>query len=221
MKQTIIAGLIGFALALLAPQIVQAQGMMTVLSNLNQTAAGSLAVGSDSWLAVEFITGTNSSGYVLNSIQLGMASSSGNPSGFMAMIYTKPPPGVTPGSSIGTLNGSLNPVAGGIFTYTAPSNFILSRNTYYCIVLTAGTAIANGAYDWSYVNANSYNPIGGWNVLGGVLLSSDGSSWNASSGGYAQYAITVTDAPEPGVLGLFGLGGLAFLWHRRRATAVL
>jgi PEP-CTERM motif len=26
--------------------------------------------------------------------------------------------------------------------------------------------------------------------------------------------------PEPGVLGLFGLGGLAFLWHRRKAKVV-
>ncbi len=218
--KTVIVNLIGFALALLAPQLVQAQGTMTVLSNLNQTATGSLAVGSDSWLAEGFFAGTNPSGYVLNSIQLEMAGGSGNPSGFTAMIYNNPDPGVTPGSSIGTLNGSLNPVAGGIFTYTPASSITLLKNKLYYIVLTASTSVANGAYEWDFTSVNSYNPIGGWSGSGIFYSASDGSSWNGFSGDYAQYAINVTDAPEPGVLGLFGLGGFTFLWQRRKSKAV-
>jgi hypothetical protein len=87
-------------------------------------------------------------------------------------------------------------------------------------VLTAGTAVANGAYDWSYVGASSYNPSGGWGGFGGVLTSSDGSSW---LGGYSvnpQYAVNATAIPEPGVLGLLGLGALVFLWHRRKVNAI-
>ncbi len=220
--KTNIAGLIGFALALLAPQIVQAQGTMMVLSNFDQTTAGGLAVGSDSWLYEGFITGTNFSGYVLNSIQLEMAGGSGNPSNFMVMIYNNPPAGIAPGSSIGTLNGSLNPVAGGIFTYTPASSITLSRNSMYFIVLTAGTTIANGAYEWNYTSTESYNPNSGWSGTGNFSSASDGSdylNYNYLSGDYAQYAINVTDAPEPGVLGLFGLGGLAFVWHRRKSKA--
>jgi hypothetical protein len=44
--------------------------------------SGSPSVASDSWLAAEFGTGTDASGYVLNSVQLGMTDASGNPSGF-------------------------------------------------------------------------------------------------------------------------------------------
>jgi hypothetical protein len=59
--KTIINGLIVFAVALLAPQIAQAQGTI-YMSNLGQTSAGTDAVGSNSWMAVYFITGTNADG---------------------------------------------------------------------------------------------------------------------------------------------------------------
>ena len=208
------------AATLLATRVTQAQGTMTVLSNLNQTTAGSIAVGSDSWLFEGFSTGNNPSGYVLNSIQLEMAGGSGNPSNFTVMIYNNPPAGISPGSSIGTLNGSLNPVAGGIFTYTPASNITLSSSKWYFIVLTAGTTVANGAYEWDYTSAFSYNPNGGWSGTGNFSSASDGSDYSNYyylSGDYAQYAINVTDVPEPGVLGLFSLGGVAFLWHRRKS----
>ena len=217
MKKIIIGSFIGFVLALLAPQIAHAQGTMTVLSNLDQTSAGSLAVGSNSWFAAAFRTGGDTGGYVLNSIQLEMTGASGNPSGFTATLYHCyfGTPYIL-GSSLGTLDGSLNPVAGGIFTYTPASSLTLTRFTPYAIVLTAGTAVANGAYDWSYASGDSYHPSGGWVNLGS-LTSSDGSFWNFALGGYPQYAINVTDVPEPGVLGLFGLGGLCFFWYRRKA----
>ncbi len=219
LMKTIINCIIGFAVALLAPQIVQAQGTMTHLSNLNQASAGSLAVGSDSWLAEVFRTGTNSSGYTLDSIQLELKDATGNPSGFTAMLYSQNPFGASPGNSLGTLDGSLNPVTGGIFTYTHASNLTLLPNNYYFIVLTAGTPVANGAYDWSYVGANAYNPSGAWLTFADVWTSSDGSSWN-TTGDYGQFAINAISIPEPGVLGLFGMGGLGFLWHHRKSKAV-
>jgi hypothetical protein len=223
MKNIVIGGLIVLT-SILAPQIVQAQGTMTYLSNLDQTFTGSLAVGSDSWLAAEFETGTNSSGYSLDSIQLEMTDATGNPSGFSVMLYRSAagvPSPATPGISLGTLVGSLNPVAGGIFTYSPASNLTLSPQRYYFIVLTAGTAVADGAYQWSDVGANSYNPSGGW-AYNGSLASSIGSilSWNLISGDHVQFSINATPIPEPGVLGLLGLSTLCFLWHRRKAKAV-
>jgi hypothetical protein len=222
MKTSTCGGIIVFAVALLAPQIIRAQGTMTYLSNLAQASAGSLAVGSNSWFVAPFRTGTNASGYVLNSIQLEMTVASGNPSNFTAMLYGNGtyPGGNSLGSSLGTLDGSLNPIAGGIFTYTPASTLTLSPNTFYSIVLTAGTAIANGAYDWSYAGVNSYSPSGGWASDIKVLTSSDGSSWRIIVGDYPQYAINAIPIPEPGVLGLFGVGGLGFLWHRRKAKMV-
>lgn len=190
--------------------------------NLGLSSTGSAAVGSDSWLAAGFFTGDNASGYLLNSVQLGMADASGSPSDFMVMLYGPPtiPAAVVPGSSLGTLAGSLNPAIGGIYTYTASPNLVLSPSTYYFVVLTAGTAIANGAYEWS---ESAYPPsINDWGANNAVLHSSNGTSgWSPTPYlGIAQFAIDATDVPEPGILSLFVLGGLGFLWPRRKAGAV-
>jgi len=213
MKKIIIGGIIVSVGVLLSQKIVKAQGTITYLSNLEQSSVGSSPIGSNSWLAVDFTTGPNASGYMLNSIQLGMIDASGNPSGFTAMIYSAIIfTGINPGSSLGTLNGSLNPATGGIYTYIPTGNLTLSPGTDYFIVLTTGTAIANGAYDWSLAGANSYNPNGGWHSPGGVLTSSNGSSWNFNPI-VAQFSITATAVPEPPALGLFALGSWLFFRH--------
>jgi hypothetical protein len=216
--------IIMFALGLLTQPTIRAQGPV-YLSNLGQTSTGSVAVGSDSWLAEDFTTGTNVSGYSLNSIQLEMADASGNPTNFAAMLYSAVSGGATlPGSNLGTLDGSLNPTTAGIYTFTPASNLTLSAETPYFIVLTAGTAVANGAYGWGYANTSTYNPSGRW--LGGVtLISSNGSTpWTRLGSNplydFSEFAINATAIPEPGDLDLFSLGGLAFLWHRRKAKAV-
>ncbi len=59
MKKQIVSIIIVFAVALLAPQITQAQGTTTFLSNLGQTSAGSNPVSDNTWLAAEFATGNN------------------------------------------------------------------------------------------------------------------------------------------------------------------
>jgi hypothetical protein len=222
MKQTIIGGVLAFAVALLAPQVVQAQGTVYV-SSLNQTSTGSLPVGSDYWLAAGFVSGTNSAGYVLNSVQLGMTDASGSPNGFTAMLYGQgnQPVGVIPGSSLGTLDGSLNPVTSGIYTYTPASSLTLSPSTVYFIVLTAGTAVANGAYSWSE-SAFPPSSSSGWGAGNAVLHSSNGiSGWYPTPySGIAQFAINATAVPEPGVFSLLALGGLGFLWHRRKTKAL-
>jgi hypothetical protein len=219
MKQKITGSLIGCALALLAPQIVQAQGTMNVVSNLDQVSAGSLAVGSNSWLALTFTTGNDPNGFLLDSIQLGMTGATANPTNFTVAVYSQGafPNALSFGSSLGTLNGSLNPVAGGVYTYTPASTLFLSPNTDFVIELTAGTAVANGAYDWSYTSSKTLNNSNGWGVEG-LFTSSDGSIWHYNLSDITPlFAINVTDAPEPGVLSLFGLGGLAFLWHLRKS----
>jgi hypothetical protein len=219
MKKIIGGGIIVLTVALLVPQIIQAQGTMTYLSNLGQTSTGSDAVGSNSWLAAWFETGSNANGYVLNSIQLGMADASGNPSDFTVMLYTDiGSVGPLPGSSLGNLSGSTDPATGNIYTYADDSSITLLPHTTYFIVVTAGTTIANGAYEWNVTDTFSYNPSDGWE--GNFFLhSSNGSSWNTIPGIYAQYALNATPIPESDFLSLFGLGGLFFLWHRRKAKA--
>src|ERR1017187_2208576 len=116
MKKIILFALPALALGMLSPQIIQAQGT-TYLSNLEQSSTGSQPVGSDSWLAVAFVPGTNAGGYVINSIQLTMSNASGNPSGFQVMLYRAGGGGGEPGALLGTLNGSLNPMTAGIYNY--------------------------------------------------------------------------------------------------------
>jgi hypothetical protein len=221
-----IAGIIAIlTFGLLAPQIAQAQGMTTFLSNLGQTSAGSIATGSDSWLAAGFLTGNNTGGYALNSIQLAMSDDSGNPSGFTVMIYSATGHlDVSPGSSLSDLNGSADPATGGIYSYSPSVALTLLPDTAYFIVLTDGSLIANGAYEWSYAPTYSYNANGGWQAPVGVgaidnYQSSDGSHWNLL-GGPPQFAINATPAPEPGVVGLFALGGLLVACQRRKARLV-
>jgi hypothetical protein len=221
MKTSIRGGILVLAVALLVPQTVRAQGTLAYLSNVGQASSGSVTVGSDLWLAALFGTGNNAGGYTLDSIQLGMADALGNPSNFTVMLYSEIPLGaILPGNKFGTLDGSLNPTTAGVYTFTPVLNLTLSPNTDYFIVLTAGTTVANGAYGWSYASAISYNPTGGWGSYGGIWSSGNGSTWNSPAAGNPQFAINATAIPEPGVLGLFGLGGLAFLWHRRKAKSV-
>jgi hypothetical protein len=159
---------------------------------------------------------------VLNSIQLAMTDASGSPSGFIVMLYAHVLGGLSPGSSLGTLNGSLNPVTSGIYTYTPASNLTLSPRTPYFIVLTAGTAVANGAYEWSYAGINSYNPTDGWGAQAGVWASTNGSSpWGGSGSTFPQFAVSSTAVPEPSILGLLVLGGFFLVWHRWKAKVVI
>jgi hypothetical protein len=68
MKKLISSSVIVFTVAFLAPQIIQAQGTITYVSNLGQASTGSDKVGSNSWLAASFEAGNNASGYLLNSV---------------------------------------------------------------------------------------------------------------------------------------------------------
>jgi hypothetical protein len=142
------------------------------------------------------------------------------------MLYASAGGSTLPGTSLGTLNGSLNPVTAGIYTYTPAATLTLAPYGFYCIVLTAGTPVANGAYEWSYADINSYNPSGGWSTppgnLGGVWTSSNGSPpWIESVSTFAQYAVNATGVPEPSTLGLLALGGCFLVWGRRKAKPVL
>lgn len=201
--------------ALLASKIVQAQGTIYD-SNLGQPSTGNEAAGSDSWLGAPFETGTNAGGYSLGSIQLAMTDATGNPNSFVVMIYSKSSfaGAVLPGSSLDTLDGSANPSTAGIYTYTPASSLTLSPGTWYFIVLTAGTSVTDGAYQWSLAGTYSYNTSDGWYGTLSPAYSGNGSSWTLFSA-YPQFAITAEAIPEPSSAFLLLLGSGVFLYVRR------
>jgi hypothetical protein len=207
-------------LGLLAQQIAVAQGTTTYLSNLGQASAGSLAVGSDSWFAAPFGTGTNAAGYVLDSVQLALADAAGSPIGFTVMLYAGSQAGAGPANYLATLHGSLDPVAAGVYTFTPGSTLTLRRRTDYFIVLTAGTPIAVGAYHWSFAATSAYNPSDGWFAGLSVYTSGNASGpWIVRGGSYAQFAISGKLVPEPSTLALLALGGGLLVWRRQNAKA--
>ena len=218
MKNVINSGVIVFAVGLLAAQTARSQGTVYV-SNLAQPSSGSLAVGTDLWVADEFMTGNNPGGYALDSVQLAMAPASGAPNGFAVMLYSQHQPalGLEPGGGLGTLMGSTDPVIGGIYTYTA-SGMMLAPSTSYFIVATAGTPVASGAYAWSVENTSFPSSSGGWSTTVLAFNSSDGLSWAGPAVDDVQFALTATAVPEPDTLYLLGLPGLLFFAWRRWHT---
>ncbi len=219
MRNIVVGSVAALAVALLSPHEAQAQGTL-YLSSLSQSYTGSAAVGSNSWLAAGFWTGNSPAGYKLDSIQLGMADASGSPGGCAVMLYSQSGnlAGISPGSSLGSLTGSASPSTTGVYSYTPAANLTLSPGTDYFVVLTAATAVANGAFN---LGLSAYPPgtAGvGWGQDNAVLRSTDGASgWSPTLPylGIGQLAIYATAVPEPGVLSLAILGGLLLLRYRR------
>jgi len=221
MSKLITNAVIAVVVGLSGPQLAEAQGTL-YMSSLGLTSVGSASVASNSWVAVDFATGTNAGGYLLNSVQLALGDASGNPSGFTAIIYGNGnyPAGANLGSNICTLSGSLEPVSAGIYTYSPTSILRLSPLEYYFVVLTAATPVADGVFAWSVTSTFPPTLSGGWYGDNVTPSSSDGLHWN---GGvprqYAQFAIYATDlpVPEPSELGLFALAGCLLLWRQHKA----
>ncbi len=177
MKHIVLGSTAALLTALLSHHAAQAQGTL-YLSSLSQNYTGTRAVGSNSWLAALFLPGSNPGGYTLDSIQLGMADASGSPSGFAVMLYSQAHIGsaTLPGSSLGSLTGSASPSTAGVYSYTPPANLTLSPNTDYFVVLTAATAVGNGAFNWGLSAYPPATASGGWAEGNGILRSTDGAS---------------------------------------------
>jgi hypothetical protein len=207
-------------MGLLLPESAQTQGTTVYVSNLGQPSSGTFSVGSDSWLAWAFLTGADPGGYTLDAVQFAMANATGNPSGFRAMLYSevsaKDP---VPGTDLGTLSGSADPAAAGVFSYVPPSSLALAPNGLYFIVVTGGTPVGDGAFEWS-VAGGAYQTGDGWvgtGIFGGSEYeSADGSTWTFPGEVLMpQLAISASVVPEPGTIVLTSLSLVLVAWRSR------
>ena len=188
------------------------QESITYLSCLSVPSGGSQAVASDYWLAQGFRTGTNASPYALESVELLMADASGTPGSLTVSLYDANSD-FFPAQCLWTLSGSLNPVAAGVYGYTA-SGVVLAPRSFYFVVASGSLPSSTGSYAWQYTK-NMVNPpfqrIGGW-AWGYTLSSADGLVWGRNAPpGLPKFAVTATPVPEPSDLALFGLCGLLAL----------
>jgi hypothetical protein len=196
---------------------ITASGQGTVyVSNLDEPTFSSHAVAANSWFAVYFQTGTNPTGYTLDSVQLLMAAASGTPSAFAASIYDVS--AGYPGIALGNLIGP-EPIQSGLYTYT-PSDLLLLPSTGYFIVLTGEAAAAQGAYHWNRATTYNYVVDGNWQGDNGFFTSSDGLTWGSTRFTQFQFAIAATPVPEPSSFALLFCGGAlvaACRWKLRGA----
>ena len=185
-------------------QLSKAQGT-AFLSNLSDSEIGVSAVGSDVWWGQTLQTGTNTEGYILNSVQLKLDAPSGAAHGFNLSISQS-----NPNIFIGNLSGP-DPTSSGMFTYIGAGIHLLPSSQYF-LVVSASSLTTDGAYMWSYSSAPP-NAVGGWSIMR-RYRSTDGVNWLIADRSSAfQFAVYATAVPEPSSLALLGLGG-SFLFTR-------
>ncbi len=191
---------------LIIPLRLPAQGNLYV-STLEKTPVGSLAIGTDSWMAQGFYKlNTDTTTYLLDSIQLLMAPASGSPGGLSVSIYSSPfGSGSGPRDNyLGTLEGSTNPSTLGIYTFIASGIMLRSSEDYY-VVVTAETPVAQGSYHWSAGAGGSVT--GSWGINDSYADSSDGLNWTFHHRqNVAQLGIYATPGTGAGHVGPGGFG---------------
>ena len=209
------------ACGIFAPSGATAQGTVYV-SNTGEAVGPTVYLGSDRWAAGDFITGGNSTGYTLDSIQYLSGGADNQSDDFSLWLYADN--GGQPGTSLEQLSGTDNPAsAGTIYDYLA-SGIALSSSTTYWVVAQMGQRVTSFTYLLDATYSGNFISNDGWSMNNsaiGVLFSSNsGSTWSGGQPYYMQFGVTAEPAapvPEPGTLALGGLGlGLATLFLRRK-----
>jgi hypothetical protein len=188
--------LAAFALSL-PPQLATAQGNLVVNGGFDTDASG--------WIATYI--GANG----------GYQPSKGDPGGFFFLDNT-PSPSTYPTISQ-TING-LIPTD----SYVVSGNYAYSDNygSGSSTDPSFGVAI-NGIFLFEATiptNADWQNFSFLYTATSASAVLSLSSQVNGTTISYLIDNISMYAVPEPGILSLLGLGGLAFLWHRRKAKAI-
>ena len=176
---------------LFVPRLICAQGFV-YLSNTNQPVAESSLTGS---FGIGFTTGTNPSGYLLDSLTLLFADNSTPP-----LVSA----GLADYSTITYFGGAVEVGAAGYYTFTPNSPLALGADTSYALLVYPDDAQVD--VNVSYTTSTAFSSIDNWNIPG-----LDGSD-------EPLFAITAIPAPEPSVASLACAGIFAFIvvWVTKR-----
>lgn len=188
------------ALFLISANSLEAQGVLYV-SNIANPSDFAFNWGG---FATSFTTGTESSGYDLNSVQLNIGGVDG-PSGGYSISLCSDDVGL-PGSDLQTLTGTA-PTGAGVYSYTSPI-LQLSPSTTYWIVMICGNAC------WAVPDSGDYTSSDGWSM--GSDADWDGSSWSQDSSYPFELSVIASPVSEPSPLAIVLLStGLIFYISKR------
>lgn len=129
-------------------------------------------------LSAGFVTGVNSGGYVLDSVQVLMGGTELGPGSFNISIYNDN--NGQSGTSLGQLTGSPTPYIAGTYAYIS-SGISLSASTSYWIVMS--TTISQ-SYIWEDTISPNYESSDGWSDIA------------SPSGQQLKFAVSAISVPE-------------------------
>ena len=196
-----------------------APGPTNYVSNLDGSNSGGYGISTWSY-AESFVTGTNTSGYALNSVSVVMGGRANNAAGFSLSLFSDS--GGRPGANLESLFGNNNPTAG-LFTYTSSGLALAPSNTYW--IVESATTSGYDMYTWCFTyRSSAYTSIEGWSIdTAGYCEAYRNQSWNdwavmsSSLNGLMQFSVTATAVPEPATIALVALGAVVIIM--RSATA--
>jgi hypothetical protein len=192
--------------ALLAPQSTPAQGVITCLDNTSQAIAGSMSLGAS--IGVQFQTGANPAGYMLNNIELLFVPSVGHPVGTSLYLNVFEDYSGGLGNAIALLDTKDDPTTAGLSNFQPSSIplldsssqplFLASNQKYWLVLLSVSGSSSSDSFELSYVNTTDAMGSDGWSITGNTALGQIG---------IPMFSIDVTAVPEPSTFILVILGG--------------
>ena len=167
-----------------------------LIGNLNigsATDSGLGQLGASGKVAQGFMTGTNASGYTLESIQpyFVTAISAGNIGNLTATLRSD---SSGPGTILQTLTNPAMipaagdpPVAGNVATFTAPAGTTLAANTTYFWVLEVTADIGGGKFWGTKEDGEESGGAAGWSIANASYADASGGGWVLSAQGASHY----------------------------------
>ncbi len=167
--------------------------------------------------AQQFTTGSIAS--ILNSVTLSMNATGVVDAGtFHVDLYSSSASSL-PDQPLLSLDGTTNPSATSLYTYTAPTSFQLAASTTYWIVASIDPAAPTKFYNWEFTIFSAVDGQPGWSMgassIGHSFLGG-ATSWSGVNVPL-KMEITATPVPEPAAWGtaILGVGLLSLLRPRR------